>query len=90
MRAAAGFRCNGRCWTCRQKLNQLWVSKLFTVNSFPMTVLTVDVERIFTQIDTNEYNVCHDDSPNEGLSHSTGREVTISLNVSSENESNVP
>lgn len=41
----------------------------------------MDMERIFTQIDTNERNIFHEGSPNESLpQHSTGKEgVTISL-----------
>jgi hypothetical protein len=40
----------------------------FTVNSLPATILAMNMERVFTQIDTNERNVFHDSSPNESLS----------------------
>lgn len=63
VRTATGFHCNGCCRASSQKFNQLWPGKLFTVNRSTMTVLTMDVERIFTQIDTNERNVFHDGSP---------------------------
>jgi hypothetical protein len=42
--------------------------KFFTVNSLPATILAMNMERVFTQIDTNERNVFHDSSPNESLS----------------------
>jgi hypothetical protein len=31
-------------------------------------ILAMNMERVFTQIDTNERNVFHDGSPNESLS----------------------
>jgi hypothetical protein len=40
----------------------------FLVNSLPATILAMNMERVFTQIDTNERNVFHDSSPNESLS----------------------
>jgi hypothetical protein len=51
-----------------KKFDQLWPGKFFTVNSLPATILAMNMERVFTQIDTNERNVFHDSSPNESLS----------------------
>jgi hypothetical protein len=44
------------------KIDQLWPGKFFTVNSLPATILAMNMERVFTQIDTNERNVFHDSS----------------------------
>jgi hypothetical protein len=48
--------------------NSATLAKFFTVNSLPATILAMNMERVFTQIDTNERNVFHDSSPNESLS----------------------
>jgi len=68
VRTATGFHCDGCSGACRQKFDQLWPGKFFTVNSLPATILAMNMERVFTQIDTNERNVFHDSSPNESLS----------------------
>ena len=38
------------------------------VNGLPTMILTMNMERVLTQIDTNKRNVFHDGSPNESLS----------------------
>ena len=50
------------------EINPDHLCKFFTVNSLPATILAMNMERVFTQIDTNERNVFHDSSPNESLS----------------------
>jgi hypothetical protein len=50
------------------KIRSALAGKFFTVNSLPATILAMNMERVFTQIDTNERNVFHDSSPNESLS----------------------
>nr|QID23687.1 hypothetical protein [Klebsiella pneumoniae]QIQ12488.1 hypothetical protein [Klebsiella pneumoniae]QIQ12899.1 hypothetical protein [Klebsiella pneumoniae]UFD95777.1 hypothetical protein [Escherichia coli]UFD96946.1 hypothetical protein [Klebsiella pneumoniae] len=46
----------------------LWSGEFFTVNGLPTMILTMNMERVLTQIDTNKRNVFHDGSPNESLS----------------------
>jgi hypothetical protein len=50
------------------KIRLALAGKFFTVNSLPATILTMNMERVLTQIDTNKRNVFHDGSPNESLS----------------------
>lgn len=68
MRAAAGFHCDSRGRACCQKFDQLWSGILFTINSFAVAILAMNMEEIFTQLDTNERNVFHDGSSTVSLS----------------------
>jgi hypothetical protein len=53
-RTATGFHCDGCSGACRQKFDQLWPGKFFTVNSLPATILAMNMERVFTQMGSSQ------------------------------------
>jgi hypothetical protein len=50
------------------KIRSTLLRGIFYGKGLPAMILAMNMERVLTQIDTNERNVFHDSSPNESLS----------------------
>ncbi len=62
VRPTAGLHHYGCSLAGTEKIHKLSAGKLLTQQGVTLPVLTVDMEGMFTEIDTNKRNVLHDGS----------------------------